>query len=292
MNDLNYDFKDAQFDQLLSRRMTEDNPGDRPCSLSILEEAGMQLDKLGYQAGALKFLHSSATEGRLLFRAIIKSLDRIAFRKLIHDGESSEPLTVKGNRVWNSVIATFILGYHQRAKNLILETEDDSSKEIVQACIKLGMDLISNDADSSTPLHWAVSANQVAICEVLLSDEILTTTKNDQGYTSIHIAADMDHKAIVQLLINPRFGAISATARMLHLYNGLQRTIVKTSFYYYLQVERTARRLIRKALRQSNTREQTDIKHWRPGLLSKRRHPGKASPGETGRALGRFANTR
>lgn len=77
MNDLNYDFKDAQFDQLLSRRMTEDNPGDRPCSLSILEEAGMQLDKLGYQAGALKFLHSSATEGRLLFRAIIKSLDRV-----------------------------------------------------------------------------------------------------------------------------------------------------------------------------------------------------------------------
>ena len=61
----------------------------------------------------------------------------------------------------------------------------------------------------STPLHNAVSANQLNLATFLLSDcGVSVNAKNYQGSTALHLAAEHGHRAMVSLLL--RSGAVAS----------------------------------------------------------------------------------
>ena len=238
LNDLNYDFEDAYYFDLLSACMNKTKPTKRLCSLTILEMASNKLSQLGYQPGEVKFLSSSIKKGSLLFRAIVESLNRLInsylisttkekiqsladrSQELVEDGEGSEVLQRDATRISNSPLATFILVHRERAKILINKGQKDElqlgepqkisilhiasaegSEEIVEACIQSNMDLNIVDVNEWTPLHWAASAGKTDICELLLDQHAKADAKNDQGSTPLHIAANMGYGDLINLFI-------------------------------------------------------------------------------------------
>ena len=83
----------------------------------------------------------------------------------------------------------------------IHEATEVGNIEVVEQHLAAGTDVDTKNENGFTPLHIAVSKGYKEVAELLVTNGADVNTK-DNGSTPLHKAAQFGHKAIVELLIN------------------------------------------------------------------------------------------
>jgi len=79
--------------------------------------------------------------------------------------------------------------------------------DAVEECIKSGIDVNTQDTDwnDRTPLHWACMKGHGDIVQLLLKNEANPNLLMDNGWNSLHSAAETGHLSIIRALV--QYGA-------------------------------------------------------------------------------------
>jgi len=79
--------------------------------------------------------------------------------------------------------------------------------DAVEECVKSGMDVNTKDSDwnDRTPLHWACMKGRGDIVQLLLDNKADPNLLMDNGWNSLHSAAETGHLSIIRALV--QFGA-------------------------------------------------------------------------------------
>lgn len=79
--------------------------------------------------------------------------------------------------------------------------------DAVEECIKSGIDVNTQDTDwnDRTPLHWACMKGHGEIVQLLLKNEADPNLLMDNGWSSLHSAAETGHLSIIRALV--QYGA-------------------------------------------------------------------------------------
>jgi len=79
--------------------------------------------------------------------------------------------------------------------------------DAVEECIKSGIDVNTQDTDwnDRTPLHWACMKGHGDIVQLLLKNEADPNLLMDNGWSSLHSAAETGHLSIIRALV--QYGA-------------------------------------------------------------------------------------
>ena len=83
----------------------------------------------------------------------------------------------------------------------IHEATEAGNIEVVELHLAAGTDVDTKNENGFTPLHIAASKGYKEVAELLVTNDADVNTK-DNGSTPLHMAAQFGHKAIVELLIN------------------------------------------------------------------------------------------
>ena len=102
----------------------------------------------------------------------------------------------------HSAILSLMGGPNKAAGIAILTAARNGDLEKVKALLKDKADLVSSkDNEAFTPLHMAAGQGHTAVVELLLSFESDVNGKDNEGYTPLHFAASEGQKEVAKLLL-------------------------------------------------------------------------------------------
>ena len=216
----------------------EDDPFKRPSSLTLLEIAAKRLAEITRQPFLTNLLPNNYGESNYLFQAVLETMDhffniylavrvhrvrKVAMRLklLINDWHKGETDLFQALHLWESPHLALIIGDLERAKNLIRTGHVDSARhretcgftplhiacreaydDVVECWIEKHHPLDGKDDKGRTALHWAVLANSLPLCEMLLRATADTDLCDDEGSTALHKAADSGNTGILLALLD------------------------------------------------------------------------------------------